>query len=256
MSKATITPEFGGDGFDRSEVLLDAYLHGELTGAELVEFERAMESDPGFKSRVELQRRIDASLKATFAPPTMKAPTLGLVHAEVDASRATRRLFGRRLTWFAAAAAVLLVAFVGVRLYVGNPELKIVTPDFAYRELDRRGWKPAFVCKTREEFASLVRKKLGQALIPAADSTAVLLGWGYASNYEGTPISEETLLLLTTVESDRVLVLMDKKRNDRRISLPADGTLRLFKRKVGGLVLYEITPRQAPAVIDKLVLDE
>jgi hypothetical protein len=46
-------------------------------------------------------------------------------------------------------------------------------------------------------------------------------------------------------------VLMDRKSDDRKLKLPEASNLHLFRREVGPLVLYEISPLNEQRVLPK-----
>jgi hypothetical protein len=150
---------------------------------------------------------------------------------------------------------VLLSAAGIFRALVGVQEPRLIPPDQLYTVLQNTGWTPAQVCNTPNEFAALVKDKLGQALLPdpaAATSGIALLGWGYEDDYNGSPLSKSTMMLLTTVGEDRVLVLIDRKKHRRHLQPRPGSPLRIFEEAKGNLVLYEITPSSAPRVLPHL----
>jgi hypothetical protein len=115
------------------------------------------------------------------------------------------------------------------------------------------GFKPPVVCPNDPAlFAELVKNRLGVELFPdfAKGVGVALTGWGY-SNHWGTPLGPGTLVLLAEKGETKIIVLMDRVKNDRVIEAPKDGA-RMFRKVAGDLVLYEITPLDEPMVLPML----
>src|SRR3954451_21802845 len=67
-----------GDNGSGGGTLLDAYLDGQLTGAELAVFEARLASEPALAARRDAQRRIDRGLRGLFVvPPFIALPING-----------------------------------------------------------------------------------------------------------------------------------------------------------------------------------
>src|SRR5690606_38979699 len=75
-----------------------------------------------------------------------------------------------------------------------------------------------------------------------------LVGWGYAED----SLSGNTATLLARVGDEKIVVLVDRAADARPVpgGAVAGGSLHVFRRQVGPYVLYEITPREAPAVLE------
>ena len=63
-------------------------------------------------------------------------------------------------------------------------------------------------------------------------------------------ISRYTICLLSTVNDEPVVILIDRVEAGARPSLSQTSDLRLFEKRVGRLVLYEVTPWQEPSLLD------
>ncbi len=246
------------------------YVDGLLSGAERADFERALETDGDLRRELEVQERLDQSLRRVmpYTPREIRfdldaaaeaapaPPDLRLVPADSPVEKTRERASPmsvpwRRLRWYAAAAAVLLVAAVSVNILT-RERVPVVPPEQVYARLVEGGFKPEFVCTTDEEFAKAVRERLGQALVARAADNLALIGWAYNRQYEGRLISFQTLVLMVRVDEVPVLVLMDRAREDRSVSVPKESGLRVFRRRIGDLVCYEVTPREKPGVLDLL----
>lgn len=255
---------------------LDLYLDDLLEGEDRARFEAEMERDAALREQVALQRRIDLSLRsqAAFDPATLRfdAPAnAGASSVASDGARRLepleplprtasiqpaqpRRLGGGRWTWYGVAAALLLSAAGLYRYTTGVPEeIKFVDPAALYARMQATGFTPEFVCKDDAEFAGAVSKRLGSGLLVSQAPGLNVLGWAYGQDYSGRIVGPDTLVLMTRLdEKHNVLVLMDKLSSDRHLCLPQSTGLHLFRREVGKLVLYEITPLSEPRVLDRV----
>jgi hypothetical protein len=235
---------------------LDLYLDGLLQGPDLARFQREVENNPRLRQALDLQHQIDSSLKAGL-PYVEPVPIAGRI-----ASQPTARplslvgMFNKyRLH---AAAAVLALSAALFALYMNlpaSPEIRYVEPAAVYARLQSAGFVPEFVCSTDAEFIAAVQKRLGSGLLVSSTAGLEVLGWAYGNDYSGRIIGPDTLVLMCRVDGkDDVVVLMDRTHDDRRLALPPTSSLHLFRREVGPLVLYEITPRTDQSVLPKAQL--
>lgn len=237
-----------GESGERPISTLDAYLDGMLDATARESFERRLSIEPELRAQLELQREIDASLGRLFAYE-VSAPTPRPIPFPAPGLR-----FSSRLGWLIGlAAAVVLVASF---LHFYQPDGLRHRPAAAvYAEFAANGWKPAWRCESDQEFADMVNFYLGAAVVVPMNAPGVeLLGWSYADKpKEGTPLGQQALALLTHVEGERVLVLMDRLTADRRLRVPDDSGLHLFRRELNGVVMYEVTPLEEPRVLPAAV---
>jgi len=56
--------------------------------------------------------------------------------------------------------------------------------------------------------------------------------------------------MLGTVNGKSVLVVVDQVTNDAKVQMKQPQDLKLFRRKIGSLMLYEITPLNEPKLLD------
>jgi hypothetical protein len=263
--------------------LLERFIDGTLNGEELAFVEDRIEKDPAIRDQLELQSRIDDSLRRMctiekIPMPAIPADIPSVIHNDVPMEppapipfrdpHATvsepKQGLQRSSAWtgtpwkrwgILAMAAALLLTFAG--LYRGYwdakvPDFRLMEPVAMYDRLVRTGFTPAVICKTEPEFARLVREKLGSALVATATPGIEVLGWGYQDDYDGSPISPRTMMLLTRVEGTNVLVLMDETSRDRDLEVPEGSAMRIFRREIGPLVTYEVTPLDQPRVLQTL----
>lgn len=243
------------------EFLFERYLDGQLQGDELAWMRARIEQDPALRNEEELHRRMTESLRRIAAPEQVPFPA-ATASAPVDPpapipiTRASGPQTLRLRRWGMAVAAALLLAGAGLfRVYWDSrvPDFNLMAPGELYSRLVMSGFHPAQVCTSDPEFAALVHEKLGTALIATASPDVEVLGWGYSSDYNGSPISPRTMMLLAKVDGREVLVLLDQTARDRTLAAPAGGKLNLFRREVGQIVAYELTPMAEARVIPGLV---
>lgn len=252
---------------DRLELLVESYLLGELEGEQLAGFERDLAGSEELRRQVDMQRQVEASLRRLYVAPQPAAsdvisrewPTL----AE-QAARRRRPLLARRITWLSAAAAILLG--VGIWSWIPREHVTPLAPGELYTIMRGRGFVPEFVCTTDDAFAKLIRDRFGQGLAPTHAVGVEMLGWGYSSDYYGSPLSKNALVLLARSEGEPVVVVMDRLSEDRTLQAPrtcsqrAEGSgkppLNMYRTVMGKLVLYEITPRPEPEVTRSLRIAE
>jgi hypothetical protein len=102
-------------------------------------------------------------------------------------------------------------------------------------------------CADDEEFADTFRNHLGQRLVLSAlPDGARALGLAYCHS-----LSPQSICLVGEVDGRTVVVLVDRVEADRPQARP-NVLLNLFRREVGRLVLYEITPHDRPALLEHL----
>lgn len=226
--------------------LIDLYIDGMLPPEEAARFEAALETDPDLRRQLEFQGEIDRSLKAQFAPPAPETAA-SIVTALKSAGP---RTFNRRLFALAAMLALAAGGFFISQKYFAPPEIKRLAPGLVYSRLATSGWPVEFVCADEKEFASVMLRQLGAPLfIPAETPGVVVAGWSYTGGYDGSVLGPSTMFLITRVDQQPVLVLLDKAQFDRELELPPESNLHLHRRELQGVIMYEISPLTEPRVI-------
>ncbi len=241
------------------EMLLDQHLSGRLDEAGRRAFEAHLDTHPQAREELELQRRINGVLRRRVQPGDAQR-----IWERVDAAQRAGRVLAlqrrqrwlRRGTWAIAAALVLAVG-AGVWLRWGRPETAGVdeqgykvkpwrTFEMVYRDEVAAGFKCEWECKTDREFAGTFRKRFGQGLLvgqlPAGVHT---LGLSYCNT-----LSRKTVILLAKVQDKDVLVFIDRPGQYDDLQIAANSGLHLFKRRLGQLVLCEVTPLDQPHLLD------
>jgi hypothetical protein len=255
--------------------LLDAYLDGMLDADALAAFERAIAADPVLRAEVDAQRSINASLSrlfqtepmalradlngdatATIAEPAQPAaPPLRLVGAEEAAAPSrpkTSRLAKPISPLYGVAAVLVFSVFAG--LYVAgvidpqkwfNPSAGLIEPHVVYARKVQSNFVPDHVCTTDEEFIKYTKDWVGEPLLIQNTDSIKVVGW---SSYEPV-FSAGTTILMAKVDGKEVILVMDRKKNDRKIRIPKSTGLHDFSQEFGDVIIHEITPLDSARIL-------
>ena len=236
---------------------LDDYLDDVMTPDESAAYQREIESDEPLRDQVEVQQDIDQSLRRLFAPPSADRITAGIAEVRQSKSHklptpATKRDGGAVPRRLAAAAAIVAGIFGGWLIWnaVGPTgsggygewrSFEIVYADSVANDME-----PEWTCDTESEFADSIRSHFGQAaVIPFELPEGVAaLGLAYCNS-----ISRRTVYLLAEVNDEPVIVFMDRVERDSGPTVDETSGLNLFSRRLGLLVLYELSPLEKPALL-------
>jgi len=235
---------------------IEAYLDGTMSDDTRAEFLRELESNRELRADVELQQGIDRALQRRFQAPAQSAALV----ARLRAARPTpadvvplRR--SRRVGILAAVAAVLV--WGGLGWFFLAPLLmqeKPATPHpltlaQLYQQAVEQGFQPAWVCKDDHEFAMTFLQRQGQGMVltPMPEGTK-MVGLAY---YGG--VTPNSTTMLARVDDKPIMVFVDRlTANPQPESPDATSGLHLFRKEMGPLVLHELTPLDAPHVMDYL----
>lgn len=220
---------------------VDLYVDGGMGPAERAAFERRMEADGALRAEVELQRRIDARVRAAMTPPASPAPGAG-----AGGPIPIRR--GRIPAWVRVAAVIALAA-VGAWAVAARPWSALMRPApsaltadaVMKRMVEAEGFRPAWVCDTDERFSAYTKENLGVALVGRPGPGVELVGWSYAGGLLADSEKNAQALMVRSGE-EKILVVMGPRRDDRTVRLESGSPLHVFRREYAGLVMYEITP--------------
>ncbi|MFG0283871.1 MAG: anti-sigma factor family protein [Phycisphaerales bacterium JB039] len=223
--------------------LLERYFDGDLPQQQ----RRQLEADPEARSRIALQRQIDAGLRDIFSAGV---PDAGSIPIE-SARRARGDLSWARLALYAAVIVILAGAGFWFRHSISqrNTFNPMRSPERIYDRLVRAGFEPEFVCEPGPEFVAAVADRFGEGLDIEPAAGVRVIGWAYDSDrpaagsaYTGTILSEDMLILMAYVQEQPVIVLMDRLEADDRPRLAPGSDLHQFRRRLDDFVLYEVTP--------------
>jgi len=236
----------------------DAYLDGSLPAEQHDAMKREIEGSPALRAEVELQSRIDESLRRSFAPSKPPVELLSTLRDAAGVQPAAVQTRRRWLTIAAVVAAATVVwAVVGWQFFGGRGKTPIYDPntplETIYATSVADGFKPKWVCDDPHEFASTFKQRQDQALLLAAMPAGTTMeGLHYLGG-----LSRYTTAMLARVNGKPVLVFVDKSSNDTHPAEPtAKSGLHLFRKELGPLVLYELTPLDHPSVMDYLYLSD
>lgn len=254
--------------------ILDSYLDGQLHGAQLEAFERAVAADPDLRREIELAGRVEASLRKSFSRERigLDSPAGNVRVSERPGVAGFVGPGGVGPRWIAIAALAALALGVGVYFAssglrpggaqtptpgapgsgerVAGAPASNRPPDHLERVYTLRvadGFRPDEVCTDNAAFRGWMKKVFGQELEPSESSPAVMMvGWSYAP-----VISDYAGVLLATVDGKEVLTYIDTIENDKKYGgarYNDSRGLKTFRKEIGKLVLYETTPLGEPRI--------
>lgn len=241
------------DSSDRSN--LDAYLDGAVMEPERARMAREISVSGELQAEIELQNHIDESLRRSFGRAAIPKSLLEKVRENAPAGRMVRPLRRRMRLAVIAAAAALVWCVLSWQFFVSSSKPPRYNPnrplDAIYQSQIAAGFKPRWVCDDDREFVATFHDRQGQGLLLAAmPSGSKMVGLTYCGG-----ISRYTTTMLARVNDSPVMVFVDRLSADTHPQLPPGETnLHLFRRVLGSIVLYELTPLEQPRVMDFLHL--
>lgn len=225
----------------------DAYLDGVMDSAARTAYERTLTGDAEAAADVERQRVLDAALRELFEPG--QPPVLDLSAADAPVARVGGPRGPWRMVAAVAAAVVLVAAGVWGGVWLTSRE-RGISGQRVYESLVANNFQPEEVCTDADKFEAYVKGRAGQGLRLASGATEVrLVGWAYAKDDKGARV----VVLMVEDRGKPSIVFIDPANMDHPIAPPKEGSgLRLFERRVGRLVLREVTPHAEPGVAPHL----
>jgi hypothetical protein len=228
------------------DALIDAYLDGDMTPEQHLEFDEQVRANEALARELALQQRADESLRRQFQPPAVPAlpslptrPALPIAGAAAPANGSRRRFLAPL-----AAAAILAIAATAYFTLGSMPVGQ------TYHNVVAAGFKPEWVCENDEQFHQYTKDRFGAPWRFDADPSIKLVGWRYSQKV----LSPDESVLLATKDNQKIVVVVDQASNDHR--LRASEGVHLYRRTMGNLVLYELSPLEKPEVIGRIALDE
>ena len=207
------------------------------------------------------RRDIDASLRRAFAPPAdvgavARRAVARAIEAAANADPAS--VGGRSVAWRPlAAAAALLLAFValivaGTRGRDGVRDDTEIAWELIYAELTPAVCSAGAPCQSPERLAAHMRAKHGVGLRVELDAEQPLYGPFTSEHWP------EATALAVPEGDGHCVVLVEALVDDPRPGLACADGLRCYRRELGKLVLYELTPDDRPRCLDwfHLALDD
>jgi hypothetical protein len=235
------------DGPEKKSVehLLALYVDNELEPQERAEFEKAMDVDPLLRAEVELQNRIDASLRSAF-------DAANVAHIETSAQAGRRSPLLRRVAavlFFAISMGVVYWQYrseFGSRPASDSPTyaVKVKTMQAYYDEAIASGFEPGWVC-SGEQFESTFRSRFGQRIVlDNLPANVKISGLGYANIR-----TAQTVSVYARVDNQPVLLFVEPASATGELSPMSEGFYR-HERAMGRLLIYEVSQFQVPQILD------
>lgn len=243
---------------------IEAYLDSSLRGESRVAFERRLATEADLRRALEAQQGIDAALRRQFArAQPLRVPPAVLARFE---PRPASGLFTLRRVAAIAAALVIVAGGSWLGWSWWSDPVRRVFPDLdraaapaetLYASIVSDGMEPEWVCRDNQEFHDYFKDKLKRGLVlrtlpsqaapapPSPPEGVEVLGLSSASL-----ISRYNAVLLARVRGEPVLVIAGGDFMHRPPELPQGSPLHLSKRVVNEIVLYELSPRPQPALLD------
>ena len=234
---------------------LEAFIDGAMNADEAEAFTRRLEDDPGRTHHITMQQRIDARLRdqlewTAATPPAL--PGLGEETEPPATSKPNPTSVLYRITRpLRLIAAVLMLALIGVVVaVVFKPSDSNSLVAVYHAEVDA-GFVPGWVCETDAEFIDTFvnRFQTPLRLREAAGIEAIGLTYNYA-------LGPQTVMLLARVDGEPVIVFIGSTRLVDKPPRVGNADLSLFEHQIGLTRMFELTPFDAPRVLEHFELAE
>ena len=243
--------------------LMDRFIDGLLSDAETEEFLANTETRQEALRQLELQNKIDESLKRSFAfeplsEQVIALSVLGNSSSNLQSASHQNSLFSRLtsvgenpLFKLALAASLLLAMGASIWMYSGPGQIDAHFQPrslaMLYEETKDRGFRPYYNCEDQQRFADTFEKRHGQRLALAEmPEGSRMLGISYPGG-----VSRGTTAMLGEVDGNPVMVFVDEasNRDQAIVSVDPDSKLNVFPVEKNGLIFYEVTPLSSARMI-------
>ena len=263
---------------ERTETLLDLYLDDALGADERAAFEARLAEDSELAAQLELQRSIDASLKSSFRPPAAAATNgsaslqrAGIVDCYPDERRT--RWIDRRWIPLAAAGLFLTLAMGTIRMLVWppqDPQTKGTTEEFAFGPaLPPQGEPPPYAppgtacVAVRAEWLAAYEAAKNPMMacgdlswedtVHGADLSLATTNAMMHERVTDPRLGDAVTAYTAQADASTVMVFITDCDRDPRPLIgelqTSAGPLSLFRRELGDLVLYELTPLDEARIV-------
>lgn len=252
------------DQIQRDE-LISRYVDGLMTEEELASFRARLSTDAALRRELVLQGEIDGALQRRLVPPktvavgsrvTGEAPAAGESGGVTGGTPVPRAIRGGtsvpRLRWVgmvAGAVAAAIVLVVGIDLVggmVGPPNPARVL--YAAKEKD--GFAPEWVSESDAAFIEYASMMFGQPLVARPTERVEVVGWDYVPGSWSPTVG---LLVAKVDETNVLLVIEPPGCGGKRLREGDVGRgLQVFSRRLGAVMVHEITPLDEPGALGLL----
>lgn len=233
----------------QTQALLNAYIDDKMEPNQRKEFQQRLAEDKNLRAEFELQQKIDEGLLRLFSPSSNEHVSKILANSNVGQSNNNNRIFAVRR--FAAAAAIALGIFGSWLTFNAlkqtgpdRPQWQSIAAIYSQAKADQI---EVWLCEDEAEFIDVFKNGFDQPLVLPFDTPQDIEVVGLAYRFA---ISRYTICLISKVNDEAVVVLIDRIEAGPRPQLDNTSNLRLFEKRVGRLVLYEVTPWQEPGLLD------
>jgi hypothetical protein len=235
---------------------IDAYLDKALAAEERDQFSREIAISGQLQGEIALQVRVDESLARLFVAPPSPCDLLLRLRQPATSKPVVTHLRRRWMKVAALATAATIVWGMLTWYFFANgtvsprynPNLPLET---IYQNCVADGFRPKWVCEDKHEFAATFFARQGQGLLLADMPVGTKME---GLTYRGG-LSRYTTTMLARVNGLPVMIFVDRAKADTHPALPSgESKLHLFRKELGPLVVYELTPLDQPRVCDYLYL--
>ncbi len=235
---------------------LDAFLDDQLSPDQAELVQASLDTHLELRDRVELQRRIDASLTRSFshAPFTIRSGA----DRSAPLAPPPRPL---RLTWLPFAAAIALALGLATYFLALRPpsfpdpsKLRAsATPtifETTYHQIVNAGLVPEVVCTTDDAFRDWMDKQFQTpSIINPKPQALTLVGWSYPKGMPGYVGA----LLATQSDRPTIVFIQQLSPGATPVPPPHDPALQQHFRQYRGLLLYQLSPKGTPNLLPAFV---
>jgi hypothetical protein len=234
---------------------LEAFLDRTLPPHVRESIAREVGRDRELRAEVELQERIDASLRRSFLAPAPPAALLAQLQRPAPTTKNARPRIGRRWLPLSVALAAVGLSWGYVAWnYVPRPKVRpaaqeTLTLAAAYQQHVDRGFQPDLAGADEHAFAAAFFSRQGQGLLlrPLPEGSQ-LVGLAFSSG-----CGPGMTAIMARVDGAAVMVFVDRLDADTHPEPPATSAgLHMFRRELGPLVAYELSPLDKPSVVNAL----
>ena len=239
---------------------LEMYLDGLMSQEEKAEFEQLLKSDSDAAGQVELQREIDIRLRRKFPPSAVVAADIeqlvsGSQRPDVDVELPSHTRPRRWLLGVFGGLAATVACALFVWQWGGQRDLQ---PYFRprplaeiYRETVESGFRPYYFCEDDDRFQLTFAKRQNVPLrLAEMPAERRMIGLSYSGG-----LSRDTTAILCFTQEKPIVVFVDRSETDTSIATDdLDPNLHLFRKQLGDLVLYEVSPLETATILDFLII--
>ena len=244
-----------------TEMQVERYLDHLMTSEEMKEFEERLRAHPEVFDDIELQGRIDRSMRLLFQPESIAEEHLhALTDGNPDSTSEDVALADSRWTkpkkWqvaLVAVAAGLAWIIIGWQSAERTNRGIFFEPRSVaaiYQDTVRAGFEPYYECREDDRFAETFLRRQGIALqLQEMPAGSEMLGLSYPGG-----LSRDTTAMLCQVDGQHVMVFVDRLESDSKVAMQEQVVgVQVFREARSGLVFYEVTPYEISRVSKYLV---